>query len=93
MRGSLDVAAAYRKEEVKVDAMLQFDVIGHHKPGIDFIGITGDGNVNPIEANFLRILTDEYLIYRRRDKTCGFVRFYTMSFYFGYFNFCWCHYL
>lgn len=69
------MASDYRKRDVIVAGMLQFDVIGHHKAGINRIGINSDKNHHsPAAANFLRILTDEYLTYGRQDRTCGFVR-------------------
>ncbi|ODM92511.1 putative leucine aminopeptidase 1 [Orchesella cincta] len=71
LRGSQAIAQAYRRDNVNIIGMLNLDVVGYYVNGVDDIGIYTD-NGNAQMAQFLRILTDEYLEFGRRDLTCGY---------------------
>lgn len=69
--GSQAIAAKYKEEGVNVVAMLNQDVIGYYVPGINDIGLhTDNGNEQMIE--FVKLLTDEYLDFGRRNMSCGY---------------------
>ncbi|CAL8142578.1 unnamed protein product [Orchesella dallaii] len=71
LRGSQAIAQDYRRNNVDVVGMLNLDVVGYYVNGMDDIGVYTD-NGNAQMAQLLRILTDEYLEFGRRDLTCGY---------------------
>jgi leucyl aminopeptidase len=70
LRGSQAIAQEYKRQNVTVAAMLNFDVLAYHD-GRNDIGIYTD-NGNAQVQQFLRLLADGYLTYGRRDNTCGY---------------------
>jgi len=71
LRGSQAIAQEYQSTNVNVVAMLNMDVVGYYANGINDVGVYTD-NGNAELAQLLRILTDEYLTFGRRDNTCGY---------------------
>lgn len=70
--GSADVARDYVNNQVRVLAMMQFDMTGYHKAGSrEEIGVITD-NVDPDLTDFLRKLIDEYAGLPWVDTACGY---------------------
>jgi len=71
LRGSAAIAASYRSSNVNFVAMVNFDVPGYYVQGTNEIGIYTD-NTNAALNTFLRLLTDAYLTFGWRNRTCGY---------------------
>lgn len=71
LRGSQAIAQEYKRLNKNVAAMLNLDVVSYYSNGINDIGVFTD-NGNSAVQQFLRLLTDGYLTYGRRDRTCGY---------------------
>lgn len=65
----MEISDEYRRTNKSVLAMLNLDVLGYHAENIEDIAIFTD-NTDPELTLFLRLLTDEYLQYGRRDRVC-----------------------
>jgi leucyl aminopeptidase len=70
LRGSQAIAQQYKQTGINVVSMVNFDVPGYDA-GTSEIGIYTD-NTNAAINQFLRILVDEYCLYKKRDRTCGY---------------------
>lgn len=69
LRGSGEIAQAYKAQGVKVVSMMNFDVIGYHVN--DEIGIITD-NTDASLNDFLRMIVDEYCTYKWVNNRCGY---------------------
>jgi len=70
LRGSADIARRYSETEVNVVSMVNFDVPGYYN-GVNNIGIYTD-NVNAQLTQFMRVLTEEYLVFGWQNRSCGY---------------------
>jgi leucyl aminopeptidase len=69
--GSQAVAVDYKSKNVNVVGMLNLDVVGYYVSGIDEIAVYTD-YANQQLVQLVRILTDGYLDFGRRSRTCGY---------------------
>jgi leucyl aminopeptidase len=68
--GSQAISTEYKKKNVKVVGMVQFDMTGFMKKG-DHIGIITD-YVDKDLTNFLKVLTNSYLDVKFKETVCGY---------------------
>lgn len=71
LKGSGQVAKAYKATDVNVVSMVNFDVVGHQENGKEAVGIYTD-NADEELSKFLRLLGQTYLKYEVSNETCGY---------------------
>jgi len=69
LRGSGEIAQAYKAQGVKVVGMINFDVVGYYT--VDEIGIITDRTDSTLSA-FVRKVVEAYLTFKWVDTTCGY---------------------
>jgi len=69
--GSADLAREYKENNVNVVGMLNMDTVSYNINNLTVIGVfTDNGNAQLIQ--FVRDLVDEYLVFGRIEKSCGY---------------------
>lgn len=70
LRGSQAIAQEYMRRNKNICGVLNFDAIGYHVEGVNYLGVfTDDGNDGLLQ--FVRLLTEQYLDYGWMDRSCG----------------------